>query len=126
MFFAGPLGRAKAVCATCTVTEACLAYALPDASLLGVWGGTTEAQRRRMRRSASTTDQVGQGATQTATVPTAAPVPSGSRYRGVRLMASGRYTARVAGITLGRYDTADEAAGACESMRDRLKQPWRS
>jgi WhiB family redox-sensing transcriptional regulator len=42
--------RAKGVCAACAVRRECLAYALADPDLVGVWGGTSEAERRVMRR----------------------------------------------------------------------------
>ena len=59
LFFpAGELGEepvrhaeaAKAVCAQCPVREACLEYALATDQPFGVWGGTTEAERRSIRR----------------------------------------------------------------------------
>jgi WhiB family transcriptional regulator, redox-sensing transcriptional regulator len=43
-------GQAKAICATCTVREACLEYALTNREHDGVWGGATEKERRRMIR----------------------------------------------------------------------------
>ena len=43
--------RAQAVCARCLVVSECLEWALGEpAWLAGVWGGTTPADRRRMRR----------------------------------------------------------------------------
>ena len=42
--------RATAVCRTCPVRKECAAYALPDPNLYGVWGASTEAQRRNRRR----------------------------------------------------------------------------
>jgi WhiB family transcriptional regulator, redox-sensing transcriptional regulator len=59
LFFpAGELGEepvlhaetAKAVCFTCPVREECLEYALATDQPFGVWGGTTEAERRSIRR----------------------------------------------------------------------------
>lgn len=52
--FAGPsreadLASAKAVCARCLVREECLATALADTTLVGVWGGTTPVERRALR-----------------------------------------------------------------------------
>jgi WhiB family transcriptional regulator, redox-sensing transcriptional regulator len=45
---------AKNVCATCPVIDPCLAHALADPGLQGVWGATTEADRDRLReRNAS-------------------------------------------------------------------------
>jgi WhiB family transcriptional regulator, redox-sensing transcriptional regulator len=44
------ISAAKAVCGRCPVCLSCLSYASmtrPD----GIWGGTTEAERRAMRRS---------------------------------------------------------------------------
>ncbi len=44
---------ALAVCARCPVRQECLEYAIEARERFGIWGGTTERQRRRMvRRSA--------------------------------------------------------------------------
>jgi WhiB family redox-sensing transcriptional regulator len=42
--------RAKAVCATCPVQPRCLQHALDYREHNGIWGGTTEAERRRILR----------------------------------------------------------------------------
>jgi WhiB family redox-sensing transcriptional regulator len=42
--------QAKQVCRTCPVSKACLRWAL-DNTAGGVWGGTTEEERRRQRQS---------------------------------------------------------------------------
>lgn len=42
--------RAKAVCRDCPVRRQCVAYALPDPNLYGVWGASTADQRRNRRR----------------------------------------------------------------------------
>jgi len=42
--------RAKAVCARCQIQPQCLRYALDAGSIQGVWGGTTEEERRRLIR----------------------------------------------------------------------------
>ena len=42
---------AKQVCATCTVAEPCLEYALAHRIEHGVWGGCSERQRRRILRA---------------------------------------------------------------------------
>jgi WhiB family transcriptional regulator, redox-sensing transcriptional regulator len=51
---AGPalqqLAAAKAVCARCEVRRQCLSYALAAGPLQGVWGGTSEEERRRLLR----------------------------------------------------------------------------
>ena len=39
---------ALAICATCSVREACLQYALDAGETIGIWGGTTGADRRRL------------------------------------------------------------------------------
>lgn len=43
------VNQAKAVCARCPVRERCLNAAL-DAGWTGVWGGTTETERTKLRR----------------------------------------------------------------------------
>jgi WhiB family redox-sensing transcriptional regulator len=43
---------ALAVCRGCLVVEECLAYAL-EGGEAGVWGGTTEAERRQLRQGAA-------------------------------------------------------------------------
>jgi WhiB family redox-sensing transcriptional regulator len=42
---------AKAVCQRCQVQDACLQFALETNQQDGIWGGTTEAERRRVRRA---------------------------------------------------------------------------
>ena len=53
-FFASYQGASartgKAVCSGCSVIDACYAYALEDASLTGIWGGTTMRERVNARR----------------------------------------------------------------------------
>ena len=39
------------VCATCTVRKECLAFALESRERFGVWGGSTERERRKMLRA---------------------------------------------------------------------------
>ena len=49
----GPTKAAKQVCAQCPVREACLEAALAltmDEDRSGIWGGTTERERRRIRQ----------------------------------------------------------------------------
>ena len=43
---------AKAICATCPVRDACLAYALRNGETDGIWGGTSANQRKRLRKHA--------------------------------------------------------------------------
>ena len=40
---------AKAVCAACPVCDTCLEFALANREMFGVWGGTSEHERRRLR-----------------------------------------------------------------------------
>jgi WhiB family redox-sensing transcriptional regulator len=49
--------RAKTVCARCPLREPCLAYALPYASLQGIWGGSTVNERAEMRKRQGTESQ---------------------------------------------------------------------
>jgi WhiB family transcriptional regulator, redox-sensing transcriptional regulator len=41
---------AKVVCAECPVRQACLEHALAHREREGIWGGTTERERRRILR----------------------------------------------------------------------------
>jgi WhiB family transcriptional regulator, redox-sensing transcriptional regulator len=43
---AGEVARAKSVCYGCRVRRPCLQYALATHQVHGVWGGTTEDERR--------------------------------------------------------------------------------
>jgi WhiB family redox-sensing transcriptional regulator len=45
-----PPTRTRQICGGCPVREECLAYALADPELVGLWGGTTERERRELRR----------------------------------------------------------------------------
>ena len=58
LFFPMPQGpglaqleRARAVCARCRVRAECLSFALETAQDHGVWGGTSEEERRAQRRA---------------------------------------------------------------------------
>src|SRR5271169_735386 len=44
------VAHARQICEGCPVRQECLLTALADRNLYGVWGGTTEAQRRRIHR----------------------------------------------------------------------------
>jgi WhiB family transcriptional regulator, redox-sensing transcriptional regulator len=43
------MAAAKAVCRRCPVRDECLSYAVADPTIVGVWGGTSGRERRRMR-----------------------------------------------------------------------------
>jgi WhiB family redox-sensing transcriptional regulator len=43
-------GLALSYCGVCRVKDMCLAWALQNGERYGVWGGTTEQQRRRLIR----------------------------------------------------------------------------
>ncbi len=43
------IAQAKAVCARCPVRRECLQYALATHQVHGVWGGTSEEERQRLR-----------------------------------------------------------------------------
>jgi WhiB family redox-sensing transcriptional regulator len=43
-------GLALSYCGVCRVRELCLAWAVQNGERYGVWGGTTEQQRRRLIR----------------------------------------------------------------------------
>ena len=46
-----PTMPAKALCESCEVRDECLAVALPDPEIGGVWGGSSAPERLRMRRA---------------------------------------------------------------------------
>lgn len=48
----GSTREAKAVCKVCAVREECLSYALKSDERFGIWGGLSERERRRIKRSA--------------------------------------------------------------------------
>ncbi len=45
--------EAKAVCQRCPVVEPCLVWALETGQDAGVWGGTSEDERRALKRRGS-------------------------------------------------------------------------
>jgi hypothetical protein len=44
--------QAKRVCSRCPVADECLRYALAHPSLKGIWAGTSERRRRKLRVAA--------------------------------------------------------------------------
>jgi WhiB family redox-sensing transcriptional regulator len=46
----GSSKAARAVCAQCEVRLKCLEYALNNKEQFGIWGGTSERERRRLRK----------------------------------------------------------------------------
>ena len=46
------IAAAKAICRRCPVAADCLAEAMANPSIVGVWGGTTENQRAKIRARA--------------------------------------------------------------------------
>jgi WhiB family redox-sensing transcriptional regulator len=46
----GSIERAKAICAVCPVIDDCLEYALETNQRSGIWGGTSERERKSLRR----------------------------------------------------------------------------
>jgi WhiB family redox-sensing transcriptional regulator len=53
------IDEAKAVCAGCPVRERCLQWALDVGQVEGIWGGTTESERRATRRRSTRKDVEG-------------------------------------------------------------------
>jgi WhiB family redox-sensing transcriptional regulator len=54
----GSSKAARAVCSECTVRQECLLYALANREQFGIWGGTSERERRRLRRMAPSRTRV--------------------------------------------------------------------
>ena len=48
----GQVVQAKAVCRRCPVMEPCLEWALRSGQDSGIWGGTSEDERRQLRKQA--------------------------------------------------------------------------
>jgi WhiB family transcriptional regulator, redox-sensing transcriptional regulator len=44
---------ALAICGNCAVSSECLSYAMERSHLVGIWGGTSERQRRLLRRQSA-------------------------------------------------------------------------
>ena len=64
VFFPSPgdsLAAARAVCADCPVQAECLSTAVADPGLQGFWGGTSERDRRMIRREGRTPGGTGAG-----------------------------------------------------------------
>lgn len=56
LFFPGrgnnaAVDQAKAICATCPHRRQCLAHAIVNGEKYGIWGGTSEKERRAMRQA---------------------------------------------------------------------------
>ncbi len=49
----GSSKAARAVCSLCEVRLQCLRYALVNREQFGIWGGTSERERRKLKRLAS-------------------------------------------------------------------------
>jgi WhiB family transcriptional regulator, redox-sensing transcriptional regulator len=49
--------RARAVCSSCPVQSECLEVALASPWIVGVWGGTTEQERKEIRRGDTPSQQ---------------------------------------------------------------------
>jgi WhiB family redox-sensing transcriptional regulator len=47
----GQIAQAKAICSGCSVTGACLDWAMSSGQETGVWGGLSEDERLGLRRS---------------------------------------------------------------------------
>jgi WhiB family redox-sensing transcriptional regulator len=48
----GSTREAKKVCLSCDVQSECLEYALANDERFGIWGGLSERERRRLKKSA--------------------------------------------------------------------------
>jgi WhiB family redox-sensing transcriptional regulator len=48
---ADQVAAAKAICAGCQVLSDCLSFALAQLDMHGIWGGTTDDERKRLRQA---------------------------------------------------------------------------
>lgn len=48
----GSTREAKKICTGCEVRSECLSYALANDERFGIWGGLSERERRRLKRTA--------------------------------------------------------------------------
>ena len=48
----GSTREAKRICSTCEVKSQCLEYALQNDERFGIWGGLSERERRKVRKTA--------------------------------------------------------------------------
>jgi WhiB family redox-sensing transcriptional regulator len=48
----GSFNRARELCRGCQVRQECLDFAMADDEVVGMWGGTTAAERRKLRAAA--------------------------------------------------------------------------
>jgi WhiB family redox-sensing transcriptional regulator len=48
----GSTREAKRICSSCEVRSDCLEYALQNDERFGIWGGLSERERRKLRKSA--------------------------------------------------------------------------
>jgi WhiB family transcriptional regulator, redox-sensing transcriptional regulator len=58
--------EAKEVCRGCVVRTDCLEYALANGEKFGIWGGLSERERRKVRRSRALARRTAAGTTATA------------------------------------------------------------
>jgi WhiB family transcriptional regulator, redox-sensing transcriptional regulator len=52
---AAQVAGAKATCAGCQVRADCLSFALAERDMQGIWGGTTDDERKKLRRARAAT-----------------------------------------------------------------------
>lgn len=45
----GDVGPARAICSSCPVRDSCLDFAIEATVRFGIWGATSERERRRLR-----------------------------------------------------------------------------
>jgi WhiB family redox-sensing transcriptional regulator len=71
------IAQAKAVCARCAVRQECMDFALDHGDVQGIWGATTDDERRKLRRARSRS--ASRGAARAAPPGAARGAPAGRR-----------------------------------------------
>ncbi len=127
---AAQVEEAKLVCARCTVTQDCLDWALDSGQDSGVWGGTSEDERRALKRSGLRPGCARPEPRGRAVRPPAAGPPRGAlaRAHGVAVPAAAGALGVLAVLALALLysrlnDAADQAPGVESGLRAPVASP---
>ena len=127
----GSVRAAKAVCAGCPVRAQCLAHALAHDERFGVWGGTSERERRRLKAGATHRGTASQPAARRTGAPAGGPsLGEADEVVVARLMAghpvtgASRVEVAQAAIGLHRAGGSARRIAAQLGVQERQVQRW--